>query len=99
QEIALPLVAKRDRLPSVPRPRRAADAMDVGLGYFRKLEIDDMRHAVDVDAARGDVGRDQNARLAGAEGAEGPLALALAFVAVNGGRVDARLVERPGDAV
>ena len=34
-----------------------------------------------------------------AEGGERPLALALALVAMNGGSVDARFVERPGDAV
>ena len=73
--------------------------MDIGFGDLRQLEIDDMGHAVDVDAARGDVGRDQGARLAAAEGGKRALALALALVAMDGGGVDAGLVERLGDAV
>ena len=38
----------------------AADAVHVVLGHVRQLEVDDVRQLVDVDAARGDVGRDQH---------------------------------------
>ena len=41
------------------RARRAADAMHVSLRNLWQFEIDDMRDAVDADAARGDVGGDQ----------------------------------------
>ncbi len=98
QRIALRGVAQRDRLAGLARARGAADAMDIGLGDLGQLEIDDMGDAVDVDAARGDVGGDQRARRARAERREGALALALALVAVNGERADSRFVERPGDA-
>ena len=63
QEVALLVVAERDRLPRIARPRGAADAMNIGLGDLRQFKIDDMGDAVDVDAARGDVGRNQRARL------------------------------------
>ena len=38
--------------------------MHVALGDVRQVEVDDVRDAVDVDAARGDVGRDEDARRA-----------------------------------
>ena len=46
-----------------------------------------------VDAARGDVGRDQNTRLPFLEGRDGTIALPLAFVAVDGDRREAGLFE------
>ena len=60
----LAVVAQRNRLAVRAGARRAADAVHIGLGHFRQFEIDDMADAVDVDAARGDVGRDQHARAA-----------------------------------
>src|SRR3954468_13813820 len=41
--------------------RRAADPVDVALRLGRELVVDHVRHAVDVDPARRDVGRDQHA--------------------------------------
>src|SRR5690606_15530914 len=41
--------------------RRAADAMDVTLGFVRQVEVDDVADAVDIYAAGGNVGRHQNA--------------------------------------
>ena len=41
--------------------RRAADAVDVALRDVGQVEVDDVADAVDVDAARGDVGGDQRA--------------------------------------
>ena len=67
QEVALRVVAKRDGPARVSGARRSSDAVHIGFGDLRQLEIDDMGDAVDVDAARGDVGCDQYARLAGAE--------------------------------
>ena len=40
---------------------RAADAVDVVLGDVRDVEVDDVRERLDVDAARRDVGRDEDA--------------------------------------
>ena len=67
QQGAFAIIAERDRAARGAGARRAADAMDVSLGRLRQFVIHDMRHAVDVDAARGDVGRDQDARAAPAE--------------------------------
>ena len=41
------------------RPSRASDAVDVGVGRIREVEVDDVRDLLDVDAARRDVGRDE----------------------------------------
>ena len=56
------MIAKRDRLSRIACSRRAADAMNIGLGDLRQFKIDDMADAVDVDAARRNVGRDQRPR-------------------------------------
>ena len=47
--------------------RRTAGAVQVGLVLDRRVGVDDQRHVVDVDAAGGDVGGDEGARLAGVE--------------------------------
>ena len=70
QEIALFMVAERNRLSCFARSRGAADAMNIGLGDLRQFKIDDMADAVDVDAARRDVGRNQRPRLSAAEGGQ-----------------------------
>ena len=93
------MVAKRNRLPCLARPRGAADAMNIGLGDLRQFKIDDMADAVDIDAAGRDIGRNERPRLSAPEGSQRALALALALVAMNGGSVDARLVEGAGDPV
>ena len=43
------------------RPRRSTDAVDVTLGLVGKFVVDDVADAVDIDAARRDVGRHQGA--------------------------------------
>jgi hypothetical protein len=48
----------------------ASDAVDVIFGLHRHIEIDDEVDAFYVDAARGDIGRDQDAVLAGLEAIE-----------------------------
>ena len=50
--------------------RGAADAVDVVVGDVRHVEVDDVRERLDVDAARGDVGRDEDAELAALEAGE-----------------------------
>jgi hypothetical protein len=65
-----------------PGPARAVHVVGVIRG---RVEVDDQGHRIDVDAARGDVGRDEHIEPAGPEGGEGPLALGLAAVAVDGG--------------
>ena len=69
----------------VLRATGAADAMDVILGMPRHVEIDDVGDAGDVEAARGDVGRDHHFIFAAAETFEGLDALALRAVRVQRG--------------
>ena len=56
---------------------RAADAVDVILGVHREVIIHDMRDAVHIDPAGGDVGRDQHAHGARLEIFQGAQALVL----------------------
>ena len=54
-------VSQKERaMPAGARAARAADAVDVGLGHVGQVVVDDVRDAVDVDAARGDVGGHQH---------------------------------------
>ena len=64
-----------------------------------RVELEHAGHAVDVDAAGGDVGGDEHVHVAAPERAEGPLALALAAVAVDGLGSHAGLVELLGQAL
>src|SRR5260370_6083138 len=79
--------------------RGAADAMNVALGVGRQLVVDDVGHAVDVDAARSEIGGDQHAGLAAAEIVERLLAGVLRLVAVDRLGGDATIFQRLGNAV
>src|SRR5579864_5403423 len=83
QERHLLAVAQRDGDACGAGARGAADAMHIGLRHVRQVVIDDVADAVDVDAARGDVGGDQRPDLAVAKRRQHPLALVLRFVAVD----------------
>ena len=65
--------------------RRAAAAVDVVVGRERHVEVDDVRDALDVDAARRDVGGDQDRVLAAPERLERRDAILLAAVGVDAG--------------
>src|SRR6185437_3683634 len=86
---------QRDRDALGAGARGAADAVDIGLRNVRKVEIDHMADAVDVDAAGGNVGGDQRADFAGAEGRQHALPVVLRLVAVDGVGGDAG----PGEAL
>ena len=85
--------------PGEPARPGAADAMDVVLGDHRQLEVDDVRQAVDVEAARGDLGRDEDRGPAGLEVGQRADALALALVAVDGDGGDAVATELLGESI
>ena len=87
------VIAERDRDAVGAGARGAADAVDVGFRDVRQVVIDDVADAVDVDAAGGDVGGDQDAQLAVAEVGERALALVLRLVAVDGLGGDAGLLQ------
>jgi hypothetical protein len=82
--------------PCAPRP---TDPVDVVLGNHRELEVDDMRQRVDVESARGDLGRDEHREAAGLEVGQRANALWLALVAVDGRRLDPVVLELRGEAV
>ena len=73
--------------------------MDVAFGIVGQVEVDDVGDALDVDAARRDVGCHQGADVAGAKALEGPSPGVLGLVAVDGVGADAALVQVPGDPV
>jgi hypothetical protein len=54
--------------------------MHVIFGHVRQLEIDDVRHPVDIDAAGGNIRGDKHAGLAVAKAGERSFALRLGFV-------------------
>src|SRR5437660_10753037 len=80
---ALARIAERQRDARSAGARGAADAMDVALGVGRQLVVDDVGHADDVDAARGEIGGDQHAGAPAAEIVERLLAGILRLVAVD----------------
>src|SRR5690242_2627921 len=73
QQAALLVIAEAQGHAGRTRARGAADAVDIGLGLHRELVVDDMADTVHVDAAGGDVGRDQDLHLAVLEGVQGLL--------------------------
>ncbi len=52
---------------------RSTDSMDVILRFHREVIVDDVRDVVDIDAASGDVGGDQDSRPSITETVEGSL--------------------------
>src|SRR3954466_7649346 len=86
-------IDERDADAALARAARAPDAVDVALAVGGRIEVDDVRDAVHVDAARGDVGGDERVHPAGLEARERALALALGFAAVHGAGLDPRAAE------
>ena len=90
QHATLPRGDEADRVARPARTARAADAVHVRLGVDRQVEVHDVADALDVEAARGDVGGHQDVELAGLQLVDCALALRLGHVAVDrGGRVAA----------
>jgi hypothetical protein len=88
------MIAKRNGSSRGASAGGAADAVDVAFRLVGNVIVDDMRNAVDVDAAGGNVGGDEDPRLAIAEGGEHALALRLRLVAVKRLCGDPRAAER-----
>jgi hypothetical protein len=74
---------QRYSLAGVSRSAGAPDAMDVILRDHRKIEVDDHRQVIDIQAARGDVGRNQNAGPPNLKILKGTRSRALAFVTMD----------------
>ena len=73
-----------------------ADAVDVVLRVPRQLEVDDDRQVLDVEAAGGHVGRDEDPDVARLEALQRARPLGLRPVAVDGHRVEALAIEPRG---
>src|ERR1700732_3132986 len=83
QQRPLGAVAERNRDARGAGPRSAGAPGEIALRHFGKLEIDHVRDAVDVEAARRYVGCDEGTDAAAAKCFERTFPLALALVAVN----------------
>src|SRR5690625_5170771 len=77
----------------------AAEAVDVIFGLVGRVEVDDVRDGIDVDAARSHVCCNEDVELALLESGKRALALALRAVRVHHGRGKALPVEALGYAV
>lgn len=77
----------------------APGAVQVGLLVVGDRVVDHVRDVIDVDAAGGDVGRDQDVLLAGLERGHRALARLLAHVAVHRGRVEPAVAELVGQTL
>ena len=76
-------LGQRDGHALAPGPADPADAVDVGLRRRRHVVVDDVGELVDVEAAGGDVGGDEQVGGAGAQPAHDPVALLLVHAAVQ----------------
>src|SRR5258708_5238450 len=79
---ALLAVAQRDRRTRGAGAGGTANAVDIGFRHVRQLVIHHMGDAVDVDAARSDVGGDKNPDLAAAKAFERALQRTLRLMPV-----------------
>ena len=80
---ALARIDQRDGHALAADATRAADAVDVDLGRRRDVVVDHVRHVIDVEAARRDVGRDQHVGLLLPEQLHDAIALLLLHAAVQ----------------
>src|SRR6185503_17979835 len=71
-----------------------ADAMDIVLGVDWHVEIEDMRHVVDIETARRDVAAHQQRDFIALEGVERLRARRLVHIAMERAGVEAVLLER-----
>ena len=91
--------AKGNRDACRARATGAADAVHVRLRDVRQIEVDDVREPVDVDAACGDVGCDEDATRAITEAVHRLVACVLRLVSVDGCGCDASLLEVAHEAI
>ena len=81
EELLLPRLDKRKRRAAFTCPRRATDSVHIGVDIGRAVEVDDVRHVFDIDAAGDDIRSDEHLHLATAKPAHHAVALALVHVA------------------
>ena len=98
-QLRLSVGDERERAARRPHACRAADAVDVDLGVFGDVIVDDVGDFVDVDTTGGQVSGDQHMDFAGFKAAHHAFAFVLHEVAVDGGGGDAIFDEAGGDLV
>src|SRR5258706_4077010 len=81
--VEIPLADERNRDPGLAGAPGAADTMRERLGILGKVVVDHVADVLDVQAARREVGGDEDLDLAAAELVERPLAFTLREVAVD----------------
>ena len=94
QQPVLARLGERDRGAVAAGAAGAADPVHVRLGGRRHVVVDDVREVLDVEAARGDVGGDEQVGLAAAEHLHDAIALPLLHAAVQRLRAVAVRVQR-----
>ena len=99
QLATLARLGERDRRALAPGPSDATDAVHVALGRRRHVVVDDVGERVDVEAAGGDVGGDEQFGGAVAEAGHHAVALALVHAAVQRLGAVAAPVHRLGELV
>src|SRR5688500_13564021 len=72
-----------DRHTGPPRSPGPADPMDIGVGVRGNVVVDDVRDVLDIEAASGDVGGDEDVDVALAEPRHDPVPLLLGHAAVE----------------
>ena len=85
EESSLSWCDERDRPSRATRTPRATDAMDVGLGVMRDIEVDHVADAIDVEATGGDIGGHENVQFALLDLIDGLFPLPLGHLAAEGG--------------
>jgi hypothetical protein len=84
QEFALVDANQRNGLPLFSGASRAADAVNVILRHVGELKVDDVRELIDIEAASGDVGRDEDAHRSPLEPGQRFRPRPLRLIAVDG---------------
>src|SRR5690606_21819248 len=99
EQLAFLRLHQRDGRAGAAGAAGAADPVNVVLGDVGQFVVDDLRELVDVEPARGDVGRHEHREAAVAERTEGAGTRALALVAMDCHRLDAVTPELLGEPV
>ena len=99
EQAQLAWLGEGDRDALAPGPADPADAVHVGVGRRRHVVVDDVGQLVDVEAAGGDVGGDEQLGGAVAQAAHHPVAALLVHPAVQRLGPVAAAVERLGELV
>ena len=96
QHVAFARGDKEDGIAFATGTSGAADAVDIGFGVVGNVVVEHVAYALDIEAARGNVGGDEDIELAILQLLDGPLALRLGKVAVDCRRSEAACLQAFG---